>query len=82
MSNQRIDPSTEAYLRVMQERNEAQAALSRQEQTIRELNHDTRKAEDECDRLREALLYIAGYDVAGYPPHMPADEVARQAVSP
>jgi uncharacterized coiled-coil protein SlyX len=47
---------------IVQERNEAQAALSRQEQTIRELNHDTRKAEDECDRLREALELIAGTD--------------------
>lgn len=31
-------------------------------------------------RYREALRYIAGFDVAGYEPHMLSDEVARKAL--
>lgn len=35
----------------------------------------------EVERYRDAFRYIAGFDVAGYDAHMPADEVAQKALS-
>jgi hypothetical protein len=34
----------------------------------------------EIERLREALRYIAGYDVAGMEPHQRSEDVARAAL--